>query len=125
MPLMKRFGSFAASESRRVNVTAVEGSAAAFFVMNSRPVEVAAHSVPVSEGARAMRASVPPARSPYSANTVFAGARVESCMNGGASKASPPTNSATTDSVRTLKPLASSETSIPLACQKRVSGLTY
>ena len=63
MPVMNRFGSFATSESRRVNVTAVDGSAAAFFVMNRRPADVAAHSVPVSEGARAIRASVPPARS--------------------------------------------------------------
>jgi hypothetical protein len=78
MPLMNRFGSFAASASIRVNATALYGSASAFFETNSRPALVAAHSVDVSF-ARATREMLPPARSPQPA----AVSRVEELGDGG------------------------------------------
>src|SRR5712691_6645465 len=59
-----RFGSFAANESSRVNVTPLAGSAPAFFEMKTRPVEVAAQSVDVSLDARSTATTSPPARSP-------------------------------------------------------------
>src|SRR5215217_1268507 len=66
MPLTKRFGSLATSESSRVKTTLLAGSACAFLVMNSRPAVVDAHKVPVSLAARAIRPMKPPARSePY------------------------------------------------------------
>ncbi len=48
-------------------MTADAGSASEFFEMKTRPVEVATHSVPVSDGARSVWASVPPFRSPSAA----------------------------------------------------------
>jgi hypothetical protein len=57
-----RAGELPASESSRVNVTAVAGSAFAFFEMNTRPVVVAAHSVVLSPGARETQLTLPPAR---------------------------------------------------------------
>ena len=45
--------------------------------------------------------------------------------SGGVSNASPPAISATRDSVRTSTPPAPIETSMPLAFQKRVPGVTY
>ena len=50
MPLMKRFGALAESESSLVNTTLAALSALAFFVMNTRPTVVDAHSVPASDG---------------------------------------------------------------------------
>ena len=44
---------------------------------------------------------------------------------GAVSNAIPPISVDNTDWVCTVRPLAESDTSIPLACQKRVSGLTY
>ena len=41
------------------------------------------------------------------------------------SNAIPPIRIDKTDCVCTVRPLADSDTSIPLACQKRVFGLTY
>ena len=43
----------------------------------------------------------------------------------GVSNATPPARMDMTDSVWTCRPAAVSDTSIPLACQNRVSGLTY
>jgi len=54
-------GLFAASESSRVNVTLVF-VVLAFFEMKTRPADVAAHNVAVSELPRATDAIVPPAR---------------------------------------------------------------
>src|SRR5262245_54412557 len=62
-PVGYRSGSFAESESRRMNVTALAGSASAFDEMNTRPFVVAAHSVDVSEAVRSTIAIAPPARS--------------------------------------------------------------
>src|SRR2546425_8879046 len=49
----------------RVNVTAVAGSAFAFFETKTRPVLVAAHRVEASLRARTTAATVPPVRDPY------------------------------------------------------------
>jgi hypothetical protein len=61
MPLTKRPGLFAASESNRVYVTLMF-VVSAFFEINTRPVVVAAHRVALSEAARARAATFPPAR---------------------------------------------------------------
>ncbi len=53
--------------SRRVKVTALAGSAFAFFEMNTRPVWVAAHSVEVLLAVRSTATTYPPARSPQTA----------------------------------------------------------
>ena len=47
IPLTKRPGEFAASESSRVNVTLPGVGSFAFDEMNTRPVPVATHIVPV------------------------------------------------------------------------------
>jgi hypothetical protein len=54
-------GLFAASESSRVKVTLVL-VVSAFFEMKTRPIVVAAHTVAVSELARASAATFPPVR---------------------------------------------------------------
>src|SRR5436305_7967561 len=59
MPVTNRVGVVA--PSRRVNVTDGAGSASAFFEMNRRPVDVAAHRVDASLGARSTAAAEPPA----------------------------------------------------------------
>ena len=56
--------------------------------------------------------------------TVRAAAGCALAAQDGVSKAMPPASSATSDSVRTLKPPAPADTSTPLAFQKRVLGLT-
>jgi hypothetical protein len=61
MPLTKRPGLFAASESSRVYVTLMF-VVSAFFEINTRPVVVAAHKVAVSELARERAATFPPGR---------------------------------------------------------------
>src|SRR5882762_2665711 len=69
MPLTNRPGDAVApgSESRRVHVT-LPAAASAFFDMNTRPVPVAAQSVPVSLRVRAIEARKAPRRSaPYTA----------------------------------------------------------
>src|ERR1700687_1069215 len=63
MLLTNRFGEFAASESSRVQVTEAAGPSA-FLEMNTRPVPVAAQSVPVSPDARATCAMKFPALVP-------------------------------------------------------------
>jgi len=61
MKLTNLAGLFASSVSSRVNVTLVF-VVSAFFEMNTRPADVAAHNVAVSELPRATAAMVPPAR---------------------------------------------------------------
>jgi hypothetical protein len=61
MPLIKRPGLFAASESSRVYVTLVF-VVSAFLEIKTRPVVVAAHKVAVSELARPSAATFPPER---------------------------------------------------------------
>src|SRR5437867_4525941 len=61
MPLTKRPGLFASSESSRVYDTE-PAAALAFVEMKTRPVVVAAHSVPVSLAVRAIAATFPPER---------------------------------------------------------------
>ena len=58
---MNRPGLFAASESMRVYVTD-PAAALEFFETKRRPVVVAAHSVPVSLGARSIAPTLPPER---------------------------------------------------------------
>src|SRR5438034_4008176 len=66
MLLIGRPGEFAASVSSRVNVTALAGSASAFFETKTRPKVVAAHSVLLSLGARDTQPTRPPLRTfPY------------------------------------------------------------
>src|SRR5438046_1747693 len=66
MLLIARFGEVASSESSRVNVTALAGSASPFFEMNSRPVVVEAHNVEVSLFVRLIQPTAPPLRvAPY------------------------------------------------------------
>src|SRR6266852_5324274 len=63
MPLTKRLGLFAASVSIRARATEEAGSASAFLRTKTRPGEVAAHSVELSLGVRAIAATpLPPAR---------------------------------------------------------------
>src|SRR2546430_13652400 len=57
-------GEFAASVSRRVNVTALAGSASALLEMKTRPRVVAAQSVELSLGAREIQLTLPPPRVP-------------------------------------------------------------
>src|SRR5438874_12362594 len=64
MLLIGRPGEFAASVSSRVNVTALAGSASAFFEMKTRPRGVAAQRVELSLVARLTQATWPPARVP-------------------------------------------------------------
>src|SRR5213593_300119 len=61
-----RGGELVAAVSRRVQWTVLAGSFA-LSVTNTRPVEVAAHIVPVFCGARAIHATAPPARVPHAA----------------------------------------------------------
>src|SRR5438132_14265754 len=64
MPLTNRPGLFASSESSRVYVTEL-AAASAFFEMKTRPVVVAAQSVPVSLEVRWIAATLPPERVPH------------------------------------------------------------
>src|SRR5258708_6205058 len=64
MLLIARNGAFAASESSRVNVTALAGSASAFAEMKTRPRVVAAHSVELSVDVREIQPRLPPLRLP-------------------------------------------------------------
>ena len=57
--------------------------------------------------------------------TVFSSAGGRTGSVAAVSNAMPPIRIDKTDWVCTVRPLAESDTSIPLACQKRVSGLTY
>jgi len=61
----------------------------------------------------------------YSVKTVFSSAGGAMSTLGAVSNAIPPIRIDNADCVCTLSPLAVSERSIPLACQKRVSGFTY
>src|SRR5436309_13527727 len=61
-----RGGELVAAVSRRVQWTALAGSFA-LSVTNTRPVEVAAHIVPVFCGARVIHATAPVARVPHAA----------------------------------------------------------
>src|SRR5437867_5007834 len=61
-----RGGELVAAVSRRGQWTALGGSFA-LSVTNTRPVEVAAHIVPVFCGARAIHATAPVARVPHAA----------------------------------------------------------
>src|SRR5207245_10666759 len=66
MLLIGRPGEFDASESMRVNVTALAGSAFAFCEMNTRPRVVAAHMTESLLGAREIQPTLPALRSePY------------------------------------------------------------
>ena len=65
------------------------------------------------------------ARSAWSVKVASAGAGSILVATGDVSNASPPAINATSDSVRTSTPFAPSETSMPLAFQKRVPELTY
>src|SRR5947208_576374 len=66
MLLIARLGAFASSVSRRVNITALAGSAFAFFEMNRRPVVVEAHNVELSAEVRLIQPTEPPLRvAPY------------------------------------------------------------
>src|SRR5215475_5066743 len=68
MELTNRAGSFAADVSRRVHVTDDAVGSFALSEMNTRPVFVAAQSVPVLLGARSTAETNAPARSaPYAA----------------------------------------------------------
>src|SRR6266404_8097700 len=64
MLLIGRPGEFAASVSSLVNVTALAGSASAFFEMKTRPRGVAAQRVELSLVARLTQLIWPPARVP-------------------------------------------------------------
>src|SRR4029077_3193915 len=64
MLLIGRPGEFVASVSRRVNVTALAGSAPAFFEMKRRPRGVAAQRVELSVVARLTQVICPPPRVP-------------------------------------------------------------
>src|SRR2546422_7495001 len=71
MPEMARDGEFAVvavpvPPSSRVQCTDV-AAASALSVINTRPVPVAAHMVPVFCEARAIQATAPPARLPHAA----------------------------------------------------------
>src|SRR6266853_4625822 len=64
MPLTKRFGLLAASESMRVKVTEDAGSASAFLLTKTRPADVADHRVEESPAVRRSAATpLPPVRS--------------------------------------------------------------
>src|SRR5262245_19389717 len=67
MLLTNRPGDSAESSSRRVHDPALAGSAATFFVMNTRPVVVAAHPDELSAVVRSTAAMFPPARLPQAA----------------------------------------------------------
>src|SRR5262245_4130943 len=67
MLLTNRPGDVAKSSSRRVHETALAGSAAALFEMNTRPVVVAAHAEELSAVVRSTAAMFPPARVPQAA----------------------------------------------------------
>ena len=68
MPETNRPGEVAESSSSRVQETLDAGSASTSFVMKTRPVVVAAHSVDVSAVVRAIAAIAGPARSPQKAS---------------------------------------------------------
>ena len=61
---MNRFGSTADDESRRSQTTEAAGSLA-LLEKKTRPVVVAAQSVPVSAVLRSIAATLPPERSPH------------------------------------------------------------
>ena len=66
MLLIARFGAFASSVSILVNVTALAGSAFAFFETKRRPVVVAAQAVELSAVVRLIQPTAPPLRvAPY------------------------------------------------------------
>ena len=65
------------------------------------------------------------ARSLNKVKTVFASATGRTAPVAGASNAMPPIRMDRSDWVCTLRPLAEIDTSIPLACQKRVLAVTY
>src|SRR6476620_4084232 len=66
MLLIARFGEVGSSESSRVNVTALAGSASAFFETKRRPVVVAAQTVELSAVVRLIQPTEPPLRvAPY------------------------------------------------------------
>src|SRR5437763_15109464 len=64
MLLIGRPGEFAASVTSRVNVTALAGSASAFYEMKTRPRIVAAHNVELSLVVRLIQPIAPPLRVP-------------------------------------------------------------
>ena len=64
-------------------------------------------------------------RVPNSLNTAFASAAGATPPSGGVWNAMPPIRIETSDSVCTRTPVASSDTSTPLAFQKRVLAVTY
>ena len=64
MLLIERFGELASSVSSLVNVTALAGSASAFFEIKSRPVWVEAQRVEVSLFVRLIQPTAPPLRVP-------------------------------------------------------------
>src|SRR6266550_5878900 len=73
MPLTNRGGSLVEEESRRSQTTEA-AAASALPEKNTRPVDVAAHSVLESVELRVTAATVPPERSPQSASV--------SCVDG-------------------------------------------
>src|ERR1043166_4319468 len=64
MPLTNRFGSTIDEESSRSQTTEA-AAASALLEKNTRPVDVAAHSVLESVEVRTTAATVPPERSPH------------------------------------------------------------